>query len=155
MGFFFTADGDEEDPFLEDLLSKSPTSDGTALGDLEIQEFLDDHVEGHIFSYNGSLTTPPCTEGIKWSVVEKAVPMSKAQLKLFNDKWLDNDGFARGKGNNRVVQPLNDRTLLEGLPPGGPNTLDDHGHDHDHDHDGAAMIASAAGAALFAIAAIF
>jgi len=35
---------------------------------------------GDYWSYEGSLTTPPCTEGIKWSVMKQVQSMSQAQL---------------------------------------------------------------------------
>ncbi len=54
------------------------------------------------FSYEGSLTTPPCLEGVHWLVAQKAVQLSAAQLKQFS---------RRIHRNNRPVQPLNDRLI--------------------------------------------
>ena len=58
--------------------------------------------EQTIYRYNGSLTTPPCSEGVLWSVMESPVEMSAAQISLFTDIF---------EGNNRPLQPLNDRDL--------------------------------------------
>ncbi|MDP1794023.1 MAG: carbonic anhydrase family protein [Acidimicrobiales bacterium] len=56
------------------------------------------------FQYSGSLTTPPCTEGVAWSVLVAPLTMSAAQLDTLR---------ARLHGaNNRPVQPLNDRSLF-------------------------------------------
>ena len=35
------------------------------------------------FHYDGSLTTPPCTEEVKWIVFEQPSEMSKKQIKAF------------------------------------------------------------------------
>jgi carbonic anhydrase len=35
------------------------------------------------FTYMGSLTTPPCTEGVLWMVMQQPVPVSQAQIDIF------------------------------------------------------------------------
>lgn len=54
------------------------------------------------YTYPGSLTTPPCTESVTWLVLKEPIQMSAAQIEAF--KKLIN-------GNNRPVQPLNDRKI--------------------------------------------
>lgn len=56
------------------------------------------------FQYDGSLTTPPCSEGVSWFVMTDPIEVSPAQL----------DALAEVMGeNNRPVQPLNERDLRE------------------------------------------
>ena len=55
--------------------------------------------------YRGSLTTPPCTEGVAWIVADEPLPMSTAQIAAF---------AAIYPNNRRPVQPLGDRDLLRG-----------------------------------------
>ncbi len=55
------------------------------------------------YRFNGSLTTPPCTEGVRWFVFKEPVEMSKEQLKIFSN--------IMGK-NNRPTQPINARKVL-------------------------------------------
>ena len=56
-----------------------------------------------IFRYEGSLTTPPCSEGVQWFVLDTPVEVSAAGLAAF-EAVLGN--------NSRPVQPLNGRELL-------------------------------------------
>ncbi len=56
-------------------------------------------------TYSGSLTTPPCTEGVTWLVLNDPVTMSAKQINAFGEIF---------KGNNRPVQPLNRRSLTAG-----------------------------------------
>ena len=58
---------------------------------------------GNYYRYDGSLTTPPCSEGVKWIVLTTPIEMSEAQIAAF--KAIIHD-------NNRPVQPLNGRKLL-------------------------------------------
>lgn len=60
--------------------------------------------------YMGSLTTPPCTEGVKWLVDANPVALSPKQVRAFTK--IVND-------NNRPVQPRNDRPVFEVLPEAG------------------------------------
>lgn len=77
-----------------------------------VKEFFDSVDFSEYWSYPGSLTTPPCWEGIKWNVIKEVQSISPAQLAEFTKNWADNADFANGNGNNRVVMPINDRTLL-------------------------------------------
>lgn len=54
------------------------------------------------FQYNGSLTTPPCSEKVEWVVLEQPIEMSKAQINAFGKIFPD---------NHRPVQPLNERDI--------------------------------------------
>jgi carbonic anhydrase len=54
------------------------------------------------FAYTGSLTTPPCTEDVKWQVMRTPIEVSYAQLAAFKKLY---------KMNARPVQPLNGRRV--------------------------------------------
>ena len=58
--------------------------------------------------YAGSLTTPPCTEGVQWLVARDPLAMSTAQIKAFTDAY---------SGNNRPRQPVGGRTVTVDAPP--------------------------------------
>nr|WP_298685546.1 carbonic anhydrase [uncultured Dongia sp.] len=58
------------------------------------------------FRYQGSLTTPPCSEGVLWTVFKDPIDASPAQIEQF---------AALFPLNARPVQGLNRRFLLESL----------------------------------------
>lgn len=59
--------------------------------------------DGRYHHYKGSLTTPPCSEGVRWFVLTEPISMSAAQIKKFE---------AAASPNARPVQPLNARLLI-------------------------------------------
>lgn len=67
---------------------------------LEVAELLP--VPQSAWRYRGSLTTPPCTEGVSWIVMTEPGTLSAAQIATFG---------AIHPRNFRPVQPLNRRTL--------------------------------------------
>lgn len=52
------------------------------------------------YSFEGSLTTPPCSEGVTFYILKSPVPIAKAQVDAFPFKM-----------NARPVQPLNGRKI--------------------------------------------
>lgn len=54
------------------------------------------------YAYTGSLTTPPCSEGVRWHVLKEAVTLSAGQLSQFKALY---------QMNARPVQPLNGRKI--------------------------------------------
>lgn len=54
------------------------------------------------YAFMGSLTTPPCSEEVRWQVLKSPVELSAAQLKAFKKLY---------KMNARPVQPLNGRPV--------------------------------------------
>ena len=55
------------------------------------------------YQFKGSLTTPPCTEGVRWIVLKNPVTVSKSALGQFS---------ARYPHNARPAQPRNAREVL-------------------------------------------
>ena len=76
-----------------------------------LNDFLKNVDMRRYWSYDGSFTTPPCTEGIKWSVVTEVQSISSEQLKKLTTRLADDQDFAEGNGNNRVVQAYHERTV--------------------------------------------
>ncbi len=57
------------------------------------------------YRFNGSLTTPPCSEGVVWLMMKEAAVASKEQVAKFHATF--------GQDTNRPVQPLNARVVLQ------------------------------------------
>jgi carbonic anhydrase len=86
------------------LLANLPSTKGaeTHINDVmvDVNQLLPSSLES--YRYDGSLTTPPCSEGVKWIVMTTPIQMSAEQIAAFR---------ALINGNNRPVQPLNGRTV--------------------------------------------
>ena len=111
IGIFFDreAGGNYENAFIKSLLNAVDTRK-TKKDEVNVREFLSGVDMSEYWSYDGSLTTPPCTEGLKWSVIRQVQPISDDQLLKFT-AGLSGNPDRNGKGNNRIVMPLNDRQL--------------------------------------------
>jgi carbonic anhydrase len=57
------------------------------------------------FAYSGSLTTPPCSEGVAWIVLKDPIEASAEQIARFKERV--------GPATNRPVQPRNARLILD------------------------------------------
>ena len=56
------------------------------------------------YRFNGSLTTPPCSEGVTWLVMKNPIEISSEQLAQFTALY---------NGNNRPTQTINARPILK------------------------------------------
>jgi carbonic anhydrase len=75
------------------------------------------------YAYDGSLTTPPCSEGVRWKLLRQPITASEEQIARFRAlPALNHDGVFTG--NARPVQPLNGRlgSPIETPPIQPPNT---------------------------------
>jgi carbonic anhydrase len=71
-------------------------------GSLNLNELLPQ--DQRYYQFIGSLTTPPCTEGVLWLVLKQPAAISRDQLRLFGQMF---------PNNARPVQPVNGRPVRE------------------------------------------
>ncbi len=92
----------KESPFFKKFLEKLPTEEGkyTEESTFNIQEVLPETKQ--FYHYNGSFTTPPCTEIVTWILLNDTKTASKEQLEKLNH-LLHN--------NYRPVQEINYRNV--------------------------------------------
>jgi carbonic anhydrase len=79
----------------------------------DLDELIPD--DDDTYRYQGSLTTPPFTEGVQWIVFDEPLEMSPGQISSFQALFPE--------GNSREPQPLNDRPIL--------SDVDDNDRDND------------------------
>ena len=95
----------EDHPKLTSILRVIPEVVGepapfkVSLHDIPIVTLNKDH-----YRYNGSLTTPPCSEGVRWFVLKTIRSVSLKRRNIFNELIGDD---ARGP------EPLNARIVLQ------------------------------------------
>lgn len=75
LGVFFTAGRDN--PALATLLDAHAQGSGTTLS-VDLDDMVPDELE--VYRYMGSLTTPPCSEGVNWHVANVPVEASAEQI---------------------------------------------------------------------------
>ncbi|MCP3852274.1 MAG: carbonic anhydrase family protein [Gammaproteobacteria bacterium] len=99
--------GNMDNLALNDLLKRIPMEAGgeTRLSATDTERFERKKSVKNYFRYSGSLTTPPCTEGVRWFVMQSRPGLSKRQLLGFQK--------ALQRPNNRKVQPLNARVVTK------------------------------------------
>ncbi|MEG0534074.1 MAG: carbonic anhydrase family protein, partial [Citrobacter sp.] len=95
----------EPNDALENLWQSIP-ADGDNMplfSPININELLPE--DKNYWHYSGSLTTPPCSEPVSWFVMKSPLTLSQEQLSRFR--------AAIQYNNNRPVQPLNGREVVE------------------------------------------
>jgi len=102
VGVFF--EEGKANPALEPMLRHLPKKPGGH--EIDNMERIDLRAllpkRSPVFTYDGSLTTPPASEGVRWFVYQRPMTISAKQLEAFK-KLYDH--------NYRPVQPLNGRMV--------------------------------------------
>lgn len=94
----------KQNPTFEAILQNLPAKAGTVRKidsvSLLASALMPDSLD--YYTYDGSLTSPPCTEGVRWFVLKDTTEISEGQLKALQTRF---------PFNARPVQPLNDRAV--------------------------------------------
>ncbi len=87
------------------IVANLPNAKGESKHITDINLELKVHLpnDNYAYHYVGSLTTPPCSEGVQWLVLRDPVSLTTEQIAAFS---------SRIGPNNRPTQPVNDRTVM-------------------------------------------
>jgi carbonic anhydrase len=66
---------------------------------------------GQFYAYDGSLTTPACTEHVRWSVLAHGGQVSREAVAHLHAVISHLPGYSGYPNNNRPLQPLNGRVI--------------------------------------------
>ena len=93
---------------LDPIFSHLPqtTTDTLTVDHFNLNALIPDNLTS--FRYDGSLTTPPFSEGVKWIDLAQPMDMSAAQINAFSSMFPGGDA--------REVQALNGRPVLTDMP---------------------------------------
>ncbi|MGH9453464.1 MAG: carbonic anhydrase [Terriglobia bacterium] len=96
----------QENPFIQVLWNHLPPAKGKEYAPAHVTVNVADLLPGNqsYYTFAGSLTTPPCTEGVTWYVLKSPVEISAAQIAVFGKLY---------PNNARPIQPANGREILE------------------------------------------
>jgi carbonic anhydrase len=113
VGVLFEVSADPN-PLVDEIFAAAPVVAGVGGVErrtLNARDLLPGNT-ARFWTYSGSLTTPPCSEGVRWTVLSTPVGVSQGALDRFRTIVADFPGYGGFAANNRPVQPLNGRTIL-------------------------------------------
>lgn len=99
----------EANPVLDAILNQMPAKPGDekTVDAVQIDPSGLLPAKRDYYTYSGSLTTPPCSEGVTWVELKQPVTISPRQLEAMRKMY---------NHNQRPAQPLNGREILEVNP---------------------------------------
>ncbi|XP_055610790.1 carbonic anhydrase 7-like [Uranotaenia lowii] len=113
LAFFYEIAGRDNPNYQEfiELLGKVTASHNSATfrNPPSLKQLIT-HDVVHYYTYNGSLTTPPCSEVVTWIDFKEPIMLSHAQIEAF--RALEDEEGHPLTHNFRSIQPLGDRVVL-------------------------------------------
>jgi len=94
-----------ENPLIQTLWNNLPLDQNIEVAPADVIDLNKILPESRAYwTYMGSLTTPPCTEGVLWMVLKQPMPVSAEQVAIFSRLY---------RNNARPLQPSNGRLIKE------------------------------------------
>ena len=99
----FLEGGQDANPAFSALMAAAPKDEGEAALDAPIDPVWLLPKARYFFRYEGSLTTPPCSEVVEWNVFTAPVAVAQSDIERFKELY---------PMNARPLQPIHRRILL-------------------------------------------
>lgn len=94
-----------ENPLIQTLWNHLPLDQNIEVAPVDVIDLNKILPESRAYwTYMGSLTMPPCTEGVLWMVLKQPVPVAAEQVAIFSRLY---------RNNARPLQPSNGRLIKE------------------------------------------
>ncbi|CAG9317438.1 unnamed protein product [Blepharisma stoltei] len=108
LALLFKVSNKENSPFISQVIKSS-----NEVVDINLMDaFGGFDTIGDFYEFEGSMTTYPCQENVKWIVLSDVQSLAMDQLKFFVEKWSENNTFEGMIRSDRNIQPLNKRLML-------------------------------------------
>lgn len=108
VAVFFEESDVSHDDFLRTLATNIPDPHHESFVEApDLKKLVLDSFRDGYYYFEGSLTTPPCTEGVHWIVARRVLPATYDELQVFRFSLID---------NHRPKQHLNDRVIRQFVP---------------------------------------
>lgn len=87
-----------------DSLEWTKTDGNPTVKEEKVSDFLQQTETDNRWTYEGSLTTPPCTTSVYWNIVQRVYPISQKHLDQFlNQLGRQKDYDLKKSGNYRMI----------------------------------------------------
>ena len=110
IGVMINEKAGSENPFFKPLwatLPREAQAKSETNPSINLAKLMPTHRD--YFHYAGSLTTPPCSQGVRWFVMKEPVTMNGSQIELYSGIF--------GGSTNRPVQPAFGREIIQSSGP--------------------------------------
>jgi hypothetical protein len=102
-----------------DITQTLKSENDSIVFDSNFTSLMGEHLD-EFWRYQGSLTTPPCTEGIIWTMFKQPIVFMESQFKTLRDNIYFED--------YRGPQPLYNRKIYRNFPNESISTVPDYNH---------------------------
>ncbi len=102
-------------PIFDTIMANAPTSPGEVELPQEVNVFDLLPYQKDFYRYEGSLTTPACSESVQWFLMQNPVPITLTALARLHGIISMFPNYAGYSNNNRPTADLNGRKILKSI----------------------------------------